>query len=67
MVPSIDDTWVYCYRISVPDTSEECLFDVVLNDPAPIGGTSGPLLVTIAPDELCPGDVTFIEGEERRV
>jgi len=63
VVPSITDTWVYCYRISIPETSEECLFDVGFNYPAPIGGTFGPRLVTIAPDELCPGDVTYIEGE----
>lgn len=64
-VPSVTDNWVYCYEISIPDSSSgECLYDVVFNDPAPIGGTGpGNQTVTQPSDLLCPGDKIYIEGD----
>jgi len=36
-IASTSESWMYCYEVSVPSTSQECLYDVVMNDPAPMG------------------------------
>lgn len=67
-VPSESDSWVYCYEISVPPESEECLFDVQFQDPAPIGGTpnGGFVDVTMPNTRLCPGDTPkYFQGPIR--
>lgn len=60
-VPSNSDNWAYCYEVSVPESSEECLYDVSMNDPAPIGGLQGHS-VTQPSDRLCPGETVYISG-----
>jgi len=62
---STSEPWIYCYEISVPTTSQECLYDVVLADPAPAGGTGGPRNVTRLDEVLCPGQTRYISGEPR--
>jgi len=48
--------------ISVPSTSEECLYDVIYRDLTPIGGTGGPRVVTDVNGLLCPGKTKYIAG-----
>jgi len=62
-VPSTSSSWKYCYEVSVPSTSQECLYDVVMNDPAPIGGTGGSVNVTSVSAKLCPGEKVYISGD----
>lgn len=38
--------WAYCYVISIPPDSEDCVYDAILTDPAPIGGTRGKRIIT---------------------
>jgi len=61
-VPSPTASWAYCYEVSIPSASGECLYDVVMNDPAPIGGINT-RNVTLRDELLCPGDKVFIPGE----
>jgi len=58
-------TWAYCYVITVPDTSEECLYDVTLTDRAPIGGIKGMRNVTAVRETLCKGQTKYIPGVQR--
>jgi len=53
--------WAYCYMISNPNTTDECLTDVTLEDPAPKGGI-GIRKVTPGGETLCPGQTVFIPG-----
>lgn len=53
-LPSNGAPWAYCYVVSVPSTSEECLYDITLRDSAPIGGTGG-RSVTGVSETLCQG------------
>jgi len=64
-LPSADATWTYCYVISVPAHSEECLYDVTLTDPSPIGGTGGPRNVTGVGETLCKGQTMYLPGVNR--
>jgi len=64
-VPSTSASWAYCYEITVPSTSDECLYDVVLDDPAPIGGTTGPKNVTKPNELLCPGQTVYVAGDTK--
>jgi len=50
-----------CYLISNPNTSDECLYDITLTDPAPKGGI-GSLLVTTIAQTLCPGQTLYVPG-----
>ena len=60
-VPSGSASWTYCYEVSIPATSGECLYDVVMNDPAPIGGI-GSRNVTLRHVVMCPGEKVYIPG-----
>ena len=60
-VPSGSASWTYCYEVSIPVTSGECLYDVVMNDPAPIGGI-GSRNVTLRHVVMCPGEKVYIPG-----
>jgi len=66
-VASAMTNFIYCYVISVPTTSQECLYDIVLNDPARIGGTNGPQVITQRHELLCPGQKLFISGNVSRL
>jgi len=58
-----DTQWAYCYVISVPSDSEECLYDVTISDPGTIGGTNGTINVTREDEILCPrGMVKYMAG-----
>jgi hypothetical protein len=50
-----DTEWEYCYVAAVPITSEECLYNVFMSDPAPIGGTKG--IDIIVPGTMCKDDL----------
>lgn len=60
-VPSVSGDWAYCYEISVPESSDECLYDVHMNDPAPIGGLPNHS-ITHTSESLCPGDTVYVSG-----
>jgi hypothetical protein len=60
-VPSTSDDWAYCYEISIPTSSGECLYDVQMNDPAPIGGLQT-YSVTETSVLMCPGDIIYVSG-----
>ncbi len=64
-VPSATSSWAYCYVISTPTSSEECLYDVTLSDPAPLGGIGSQILITKVTDLLCPGETIYISGPNR--
>lgn len=49
--------WAYCYAVSVPSNSEECLYDITLSDDPSSGGI-GIVGVTTAGESLCPGGET---------
>jgi len=57
--------WAYCYEVSIPSDSEDCLFDITLNDPAPMGGTNGRINVTAIQEKLCPGQTRYVAGQNR--
>jgi hypothetical protein len=63
-VPDSTASWTYCYEISIPDTSDECLIDMEMNDPAPVGGTGGSLPVynSTGGTLFCPGHKVYVEG-----
>jgi hypothetical protein len=61
-VPSSEDEWAYCYVVSIPASSPECLYDVQMNDPAPIGGASNQNITELS-ELLCPGDVVYVPGD----
>jgi len=72
-IPSMQDVfydipkntqWAYCYQISIPSNSEECLYDITLSDSASVGGI-GSFLVTKTSEMLCPGEVRYIAGLTR--
>jgi len=64
-LPATNTTWAYCYVISVPSNSDECLYDVTLTDPAPIGGTGGMNNVTKIDETLCKGQTVYVPGVNR--
>jgi len=55
-------TSLYCYEISVPSTSEECLYDVVLTNPARRSGTKGSMAPTKVNELMCPGKKMYVPG-----
>jgi len=57
-----NENWTYCYVISVPPDSDECLYDVVYMDPAPNGGTVGRKALTNATELFCRGETRYVEG-----
>jgi len=64
---SATEKWQYCYVVSVPPTSVECLFQLKMSDFAPVGGTIGAIPIDITngdADVMCPGDVKYIPGRE---
>jgi hypothetical protein len=63
ILPSVTASWQYCYKITVPSTSQECINQINMTDAAPLGGTGGlPLPVTSAGGTLCPGGSLFYPG-----
>jgi len=64
-LPITNAMWAYCYVISVPSNSEECLYDVTLTDPAPIGGTNGTQKVTTVGETVCQGQSVYFPGITR--
>jgi len=64
-LPSTTASWAYCYVISVLPNSEECLYDVTLTDPAPIGGITGVKNITKVDETLCQGQTVYIPGVTR--
>jgi len=66
-LPLSSSSWQYCYVVTVPSTSQECLYQMSMVDPAPIGGISSgsPIAVTSSTsdaDMMCPGDVRYFPG-----
>lgn len=61
-LPSTTTPWQYCYMITVPPTSTECLLEVTMVDPAPGAGGGSRIVVTEGSDQLCPSDVRYIAG-----
>ena len=65
-VPDSTSSWCYCYEISVPSTSGECLFNVQMKDTSPVGGTAGGNYIAVTNSTgggtLCPGTTVFVEG-----
>lgn len=61
-LPSTASMWQYCYVISVPPSSNECLLAVTMVDPAPGGGAGCPIAVTEGSEQLCQGAVKYISG-----
>lgn len=65
-LPTATSEWQYCYVVSVPKTSKECLYKVTISDPMLVLGSLGDGLMNVTTgntDFLCPGDVKYIEGE----
>jgi len=62
ILPSNYAHFAYCYEITVPSSSDECVYDIVLNGPAPIGGTGSPKAVTSKNQLLCPGEKIYVAG-----
>jgi hypothetical protein len=60
VLPNMTAWWEYCYKIIVPSSSQECVGQMNLTDPAP-GGTVG-LSVPIPGGSLCPGGSMFYGG-----
>jgi len=60
--------WAYCYEISVPSTSDECLYDITLLDPALTGELDRLRSVTTANETICPGgEKRYIAGPVNRI
>lgn len=60
-LPSVTASWQYCYKITVPAASQECVMQINMTDPAPLGGTGG-LFVSVVSGSLCPGASLFYPG-----
>jgi hypothetical protein len=68
IVPNPNESWSYCYEIWVPETSDECVDQVMMKDPAPKGGIN-PSFFSISstnatfPNRFCPGEAKkYIQG-----
>jgi hypothetical protein len=65
-LPTSTSEWQYCYVVSVPTTSKECLYKVTISDPMLAVGSLRDGLMNVTAgntDFLCPGEVKYIEGE----
>lgn len=65
-LPNTTTSWQYCYVVNVTNSSTECLYQMNMTDPAPVGGIPDgtPIQVTSGlDDQMCPGDVRYIPGQ----
>lgn len=65
-LPASTSEWQYCYVVSVPSSSKECLYKVSISDPVRVLGLFGDGLMNVTSgntDFLCPGEVKYIEGQ----